>query len=91
MYERELFPKYTKRLELMLEQIDLGESKGMMSSARASQLRAEQSSLVQYASEVRQNGFQRSQLDNLDKQLTAFNAEIAHAMVHDTASAGAVH
>ncbi len=63
----------------------------MMNADRASQLRAEQGRLLDLARSVKSNGYPRTDLDNLEKQLTSFNAEIAHSMVHDTAAAGSTH
>ena len=81
--------KYAHRLGLMLDQINMAAGKGCISSAQADRLRARESDLASLEASVRSRGFEKSESDDLEKQMNVFNVDISHTLSAGTSTAGA--
>lgn len=73
-------PNFAKRLANMLGQINLGESRGWLTSDETAMLKSKQSSLVSQLSSESADGMSRDEIDSMERQLTAFNIEINHEL-----------
>ncbi|MFN8658212.1 MAG: hypothetical protein U0105_17895 [Candidatus Obscuribacterales bacterium] len=73
-------PNFAQRLANMLDQINLGESRGWLTSDETSMLKSKQASLASEEVAARTDGYSRTEIDNLERELTAFNIEINHEM-----------
>lgn len=80
-------PSFEKRLANMLDQINMGESRGWINSAEASALRSEHASYKSDELAAKADGFSRMEIDDLERKLTAFNITIHHALERHTAFA----
>ena len=73
-------PVFHKRIQLMREQIDLGLSKGLMSSERGSSFKQRLDSLTSEADSVVAEGTPKDLSDRLERRLNGINIEISNSM-----------
>jgi len=71
---------FWKRIENMKDQVNLGVSKGMMSSANASSFTSRLDSLSSESKTVFAAGTPKSMSDALEQKLTGINIEISDSM-----------
>ena len=73
-------PTFSRRIELMKEQVDLGLSKGLMQASAADSFKTRLNSLTSEANTVSAVGTPKPLSDSLEQKLTGLNIEISDAM-----------
>jgi hypothetical protein len=74
-------PNPPARLHNMMDQITLGESKGLLTAAESTALRAEYARLDSLiTADLADGGLTAAENDDLERQLTVFNQQISDAM-----------
>lgn len=73
-------PNFPLRLANMMDQINLGESRGWLTSSEASALKSEHASYVADEAAAGADGYSRAEIDDLERKLTAFNITINHEL-----------
>jgi len=71
--------KYQQRIKDLGEQIHLLQSKGLITEDDAAKLIERQSQLSKSEESVRNDGFQKPATDELEKSITALNADVSTA------------
>ncbi|HEY9760265.1 MAG TPA: hypothetical protein V6C97_34225 [Oculatellaceae cyanobacterium] len=71
--------KYAQRVKDLGEQIQLVQSKGLITNDEATKFLERQSKLKTTEEEVRKGGFQKPQADELEKSITLLNADVFKA------------
>lgn len=71
--------KYKERLKTYAEQIDMGQTKGWLTAEEVSQFKTELARLNALEAEVSGKGYQKAQVDDLEKQVTKFNMDLTAA------------
>ena len=73
-------PTFSRRIELMKEQVDLGLSKGLMQASTADSFKARLNSLCSDANAISSVGTPKPLSDSMEQKLTGLNIEISDAM-----------
>jgi len=71
--------KYSERLKNWAEQIDMGTTKGWLSADDATKFKARLEDLRKLNDSVSSKGYQKADLDDMEKQFTQFNIDLSHA------------
>ena len=71
--------KYSERLKNWAEQIDIGTTKGWLSADDATKMKARLEELRKLNDSVSSKGYQRADLDDMEKRFTQFNIDLSHA------------
>jgi hypothetical protein len=80
---------YAQRLAAMLDQIDNGMAKGMISPGQADSLRVRYNELADAEIRARENGFQKLETDQLEKDMNGFQIHISRVLTDGMQTAGA--
>lgn len=72
-------PKYKQRLTTYGEQIDLGITRGWLTSEEAARFKQEIARLAALEAEASAHGYPKPELDNLEGQFTKFNIDLSQA------------
>lgn len=88
VYQFGPYENFARRLSMMGDQINLGVSRGMISSAQADSLMAEHDRLLSKLNDVRYNGFLEADANDLEKRLNVFNVQISQILTDGAKTAG---
>lgn len=74
-------PKFRQRLTNLKDQINLGSSKGWLSSEQIASFNQRHDQVSAFEESVRQKGYQKDDVDKLEQQVTALNDALSQALV----------
>lgn len=77
-------PEFFKRITLMKEQVDLGLTKGWISTAQGDSFKSKLINLSSMEDDLRAHGFRQPLSDSLEQQITSLNIEITDALKNTT-------
>ena len=73
---------------MMLDQINLGVQRGMITPSQAGQLISEHDNLLSMLRRIQGTGFSQTDTDDLEKRLNVFNVQISQILTDGAKTAG---